>query len=201
MPTSSRTNAGVTRTLRAALKIGEDYVTIEESITLASDASDADIQAAVALGWRIYTQQREAVEAQISEMRDAYGSDRERPVLPSQLRTIDNLQRVLGWDAAHLANFLAERRLDITQLTRRQASAIIEQLRKLFDDQQRDEGPINKGQYDTLQRMASAANIDIDAAIQQHLAIDVPLAELTYGEAAQLLNALKSERPRPPRKN
>ena len=65
MPTPSRTDAGVTRTLRAALKIGEDYVTIEESITLARDASDADIQAAVALGWRIYTQQREIGRAHV----------------------------------------------------------------------------------------------------------------------------------------
>lgn len=197
MPTTPRHQSSVTRTLRAALKIGEDYITIEESITLASDASDADIQAAVALGLRIYTQQREAIEAQISETRDAYGSDRERPALPSQLRTIDNLQRVLGWDAAQLGAFLADRRLDITQLTRRQASVLIEHLRRQFDEQQRDEGPITKGQYDTLQRMANASHIDIQAAITQHLGIEVALAELTFGEATALLNALRSERPRP----
>lgn len=197
MPDSTHPASSVTRTLRAALKIGEDYVTIEESITLASDASDADIQAAVAFGWRVYTQQREAVEAQISELRDAYGSDRERAVLPSQLRTIDNLQRVLGWDAAQLATYLTERRLDITQLTRRQASTLIEHLRKLFDEQQRDEGPINKGQYDMIQRVATSSQTDIAEAIRHHLNIDVPLAELTYGEATQLLALLRNERPRP----
>lgn len=200
MPAPARPQSSVTRTLRAALKIGEDYVTIEESITLASDASDAEIDAAVAFGWRVYTRQREAIEAQISELRDAYGSDRERPALPSQLRAIENVQRVLNWDAAQLANFLAERRYDITQLTRRQASTIIEQLRRSVDEQQRAEGPITKGQYDTLQRLATSTHIDIDAAIRQHLNLDVPLAELTFGEATLLVNALRTERPRP-RKN
>ena len=196
MPAPARPQSSVTRTLRAALKIGEDYVTIEESITLASDASDDEIHAAVAFGWRVYTQQREAIEAQISEMRDAYGSDRERAALPSQLRTIDNLQRVLGWDAAQLANYLAERRLDITLLTRRQASTLIEQLRRLFDDQQRDEGPINKGQYDVIQRVATSTQTDIAAAIRQHLNIDVSLADLIYGEATRLIAMLRTELPR-----
>lgn len=196
MPTPTRPHASVTRTLRAALKIGEDYLTIEESITLASDASDADIAAAVNLGWRMYTQQREAIEAQISEARDTYGSDRERPVLPTQMRTIENLQQVLGWDAAHLAQFVAERRYDMSQLTRRQASSIIEQLRRVFDEQQRADGPITKGQYDALQRMATASHIDLDDAIRQHLNLDVPLTELTFGEATTLVNALRHERPR-----
>lgn len=196
MPNPSRPTSSVTRTLRAALKIGEDYLTIEESITLANDASDADIAAAVALGWRIYTQQREAIEAQISEARDTYGSDRERPVLPAQLRTIENLQRVLGWETSQLATFVAERRYDMSQLTRRQASTIIDQLRRQFDEQQRAEGPITKGQYDTVQRMATTSSIDIDDAIRRHLNIDVPLAELTFGEATVLVNALRTERPR-----
>ena len=85
MPPATRTQSSVTRTLRAAVKIGEDYVTIEESITLASDASDADIAAAVALGWRIYTQQVETEAGQF----DAWLQ------MAQSLTLIDNTQNSL----------------------------------------------------------------------------------------------------------
>ena len=134
------TESTVTRTFRAAVKIGEDYVTIEESIALPLNASDDDIANAVALGWRIYAQQRDAGEAQILEARESYGADRERGALPSQLQRIDDLQKILGWDATQLATYLQERRLDVRQLTRRQASHLIDQLRRLLDEQQRDDG-------------------------------------------------------------
>jgi hypothetical protein len=116
---------------------------------------------------------------------------------PSQLRTIDNLQRVLGWDAAQLTNFLAERTSRYHPAdTPAGIDLFIEQLRRLFDDQQRDEGPINKGQYDVIQRVATSTQTDIAAAIRQYLNLDVPLAELTYGEATQLISMLRTERPR-----
>jgi hypothetical protein len=187
----------VTRTFRAAVKIGEDYVTIEESIALPLDASDADIANAVALGWRIYAQQRDAGEAQILEARESYGADRERSALPSQLQRIDDLQKILGWDATQLATYLQERRLDVRQLTRRQASHLIDQLRRLLDEQQRDEGPITKGQHETLQRMATTYGLELDAAVGQYLGLDVPAEQLTFGEASKLTALLQPKRRRP----
>jgi hypothetical protein len=92
---------------------------------------------AVALGWRIYAQQRDAGEAQILEARESYGADRERGALPSQLQRIDDLQKILGWDAPQLAAYLQERRLDVRQLTRRQPQ-LIDQLRRLLDEQRHD---------------------------------------------------------------
>jgi hypothetical protein len=47
-----------------------------------------------------------------------------------------------------------------------------------------------------IQRVATTTQTDIAAAIRQHLNIDVPLAELTYGEATQLIAMLRTERPR-----
>jgi hypothetical protein len=186
----------VTRTFRAAVKIGEDYVTIEESIALPLDASDADIANAVALGWRIYAQQRDAGEAQILEARESYGADRERGALPSQLQRIDDLQKILGWDATQLATYLQERRLDVRQLTRRQASHLIDQLRRLLDEQRRDEGPITKGQHETLQRMAATYGLELDTAVGQYLGLDVPAEQLTFGEASKLTALMQPKRRR-----
>jgi hypothetical protein len=52
----ARPEATVSRTYRAAIRIGEDYVTLEETIVLPLDASDEEVAKAVDLGWRIYRQ-------------------------------------------------------------------------------------------------------------------------------------------------
>lgn len=186
----------VTRTFRAAVKIGEDYVTIEESIALPLDASDADIANAVALGWRIYAQQRDAGEAQILEARESYGSDRERGALTSQFQRIDELQKILGWDATQLTTYLQERRLDVHKLTRRQATQFIDQLRRILDEQQRDDGPITKNQHETLQRLVTSYGLDIDVAVGQYLDLDVEAMQLTFGEATKLIGLLQPKQRR-----
>ena len=67
----ARPEATVSRTYRAAIRIGEDYITLEETIVLPLDASDEEVAKAVDLGWRIYRTQREAIEAQIAGIREA----------------------------------------------------------------------------------------------------------------------------------
>src|SRR5204863_10039203 len=59
----------VSRTYRAAIRIGEDFITLGETVTLPLDASDEEVAQAVDLRWRIYRAQREAAEAQITDVR------------------------------------------------------------------------------------------------------------------------------------
>ncbi len=50
----------VSRTLRAAIKVGDHYWTVETALTLPVGATDADISAALALSARIYEAQQAA---------------------------------------------------------------------------------------------------------------------------------------------
>jgi len=61
----------ITRTLRAAIRLGEDFITVEEQVSLPCDATDDDIARAVELGQRIYAAQRAAVEQQVAAIRSA----------------------------------------------------------------------------------------------------------------------------------
>lgn len=190
----------VSRTYRAAVKIGEDYVTIEETITLDVDASDAQIAQAVELGWRMFKAQQDSAKAQILEARESYGDDRERIALPSQLERISDLQRILGWDAQHLADFLAERRLDGSKLSRRQASLVVDQLRRLIDEQQRDSAPAHASQLEAIKRKAAELNVEVEVAIAKVIGESASIDTLTYGEANQLIQRMQSGRKRAPSK-
>ncbi|HEU5086733.1 MAG TPA: hypothetical protein VFT99_04785, partial [Roseiflexaceae bacterium] len=64
----------VSRTYRAAVRIGEDFITLEETVTLPIDASDEEVEQAVDLGWRIYRAQRAAVEQQVAGVRETAGA-------------------------------------------------------------------------------------------------------------------------------
>lgn len=190
----------VSRTYRAAVKIGEDYVTIEETITLDVDASDEQIAQAVALGWRIFKAQQDSAKAQILEARESYGDDRERIALPSQLERISDLQRLLGWDAQQLADFLVERRLDGSKLSRRQATLVVDQLRRMIDEQQRDAAPAHASQIEAIKRKASELNVEVDVAIAKVIGESATIESLTYGEANQLIQRMQSGRKRTPSK-
>jgi hypothetical protein len=193
-PQTGESDGHIARTLRMAVKIGEDYVTIEETITLPVGASDAQIQEAVDLGWRIYTQQRDAAEAQILEARESYGGDNERPALPSQRQRISDLQQRLTWDDATYARFVAERGWDMATLTRQQASQIVQLMRRVYDDYQRQNAPANRRQISDLQRLATRLNVDINGMMTRQYGDDVTIDNLTYGEAAQLMQALEKQR-------
>lgn len=190
----------VSRTYRAAVKIGEDYVTIEETITLDIDATDAQIAQAVELGWRMFKAQQDSAKAQILEARESYGDDRERIALPSQLERISDLQRLLGWDAQQLADFLAERRLDGSKLSRRQASLVVDQLRRLIDEQQRDAAPAHASQIEAIRRKAGELHVEVEVAIAKVIGEHATIDTLTYGEANQLIQRMQSGRKRTPTK-
>lgn len=124
----------VARTYRAAIRQGEDYITVEETATLPFDATDEEIQTAVDTGLRIFTAQREAVEAQVAQIRaSAPDHVAEEPASDGQRRLIDTLaQEDLDWTLAELDEFAAERGItDWTALTKRQASGLIDALKAL----------------------------------------------------------------------
>ena len=61
----------VTRLMRASIKLGDDFVTIEECVVLPIGASDTQIADAVTTGLRIFQAQQSAIEEQISGLRSA----------------------------------------------------------------------------------------------------------------------------------
>ena len=196
----AQSEPSISRTYRAAVKIGEDYVTIEETITLDVEASDEQIAQAVELGWRIFKAQQDSAKAQILEARESYGDDRERIALPSQLERISDLQRILGWDAQQLTDFLAERRLDGSKLSRRQASLVVDQLRRLIDENQRDSAPAHTSQLEAIKRKAAELNVEVEVAITKVIGESASIDTLTYGEANQLIQRMQSGRKRAPSK-
>ncbi len=131
----------VSRTFRAAIRIGEDFYTVEETITLPSDAGDEEIAQAVDTGMRMYMAQRAAAEQQIREMRAQVASsplpvqirDPEAPASDKQRAYMDYLLNELGWDAGRLHTFASERQFDVLTLNKREASELIDQLKALLE--------------------------------------------------------------------
>jgi hypothetical protein len=122
------TDTSITRTMRAAIRIGEDFYTLEETITLPADANEAAITQAVALGWQIYRAQRAAAEAQIEEMR---GSIVAAPILASekQRNYIAALQTQAGWSSEQLAHAATGLGFDLATMTHAQASVLIDAMK------------------------------------------------------------------------
>ena len=135
MPTNAQPT--VSRTFRAAIRIGEDFYTVEETITLPIDAGDEEIAQAVDAGMRMYEAQRAAAEAQIRELRAQVVSnplpiqirDPEAPASDKQRAYMDYLLNELGWDSGRLHEFAAERQFDVLTLNKREASELIDQLK------------------------------------------------------------------------
>jgi hypothetical protein len=131
----------VSRTYRAAIRIGEDFITLEETIALPLDASDEEVAQAVELGWRIYRAQREAVEAQILSVRETVGApapivvrDPDSPASEKQRNYIATLQDNLAWTSEQLATYADEQRVDLVTMTKGQASTFIDGLKKLAEE-------------------------------------------------------------------
>lgn len=129
----------VTRTFRAAVKIGDDYYTIEETIALPPTAGDDEISQAVATGLRVYEAQRAAVEEQLRGLREQLVAqplpvqirEPDAPASEKQRTYMDYLLKELGWDNERLATFAVERNLNILTLTKREASELIDQLKQI----------------------------------------------------------------------
>jgi hypothetical protein len=138
MPKQEETvQTSVTRTLRAAVKVGDDYYTIEETITLPPTASDDQISQAVATGLRMYEAQRAAVEAQVRDLREHVVSqplpvqirEPDAPASEKQRQYMEYLLKELGWDNERLITFANERMLNLLTLTKREASELIDELK------------------------------------------------------------------------
>lgn len=130
----------VTRTLRAAVKIGDDYYTVEETIALPPTANDDEIAQAVAMGMRIYEAQRTAVEGQVRALREQIVAhavpvqirEPDAPASEKQRAYMEYLLKELSWDNERLAAFAAERSLNVLTLTKREASELIDDLKNIL---------------------------------------------------------------------
>ena len=140
-PRKSGDERTISRTYRAAIRIGEDFITLEETIALPIDASDEEVAQAVDLGWRIYRAQREAAEAQASEIRSAIGTpqpftmrDPDAPASDKQRNYIATLQEQISWNSEQLAAYAEEQEVDLVTMTKSQASVFIDGLKKLSEE-------------------------------------------------------------------
>ena len=129
----------ITRIYRAAIRSGDDYITIEETIALPPTASDADISQAVDTGLRIFRAQQAAVEAQVASIRDAHPAapvriaDPEAPASEKQRSYLEYLVTTLELPDAHMQTTLREHGTSYETLTKSQASEIIDRLKGQLD--------------------------------------------------------------------
>lgn len=204
------TTGSVTRTFRTAMRIGEDFFTLEESIVLPLDASNEEIAQAVALGWRIYHAQREALESQAALVREAYAArapggsatavrDPDAPASEKQRNYISLLQNDLVWSNEQLSSYADEQGIDLVRLTRGQASSFIDGLKKVAEERGAyragtgDEGAaMTARQQQALQRLAHERGAALEAEVQQRFGVAV--SELTNRQAGELIMEWQGQR-------
>ena len=217
MPRKNGDERSVSRTYRAAIRIGEDFITLEETVTLPVDASDDDIAQAVDLGLRIYRAQREAVEAQIAGIRETIGApppitvrDPDAPASDKQRNFIATLQDTLNWSSDQLTSYASEHSVDLVTLTKGQASTFIDGLKKLAEERatyndgaktrsERADGshasrsgevaPINDKQLNALERLAFQHGLDLDGESRRRFGVTTH--NLTSEQASTLLRDLQ----------
>jgi hypothetical protein len=209
----------VTRTYRAAIRIGEDFITLEETIALPLDASDEEVQRAVDLGWRIYAAQREAVAQQVAGVREAQGQggpitvrDPDAPASEKQRNYIAALQDDLSWTNEQMAAYAGEHSVDLVTMTKGQASGFIDGLKKLADDRTRYQAepaqsravsepradqnqPASDRQLAALARIAQSRAVDLEVEAEQRFG--VASSALSDGQARAMLSEWQA---RPARK-
>ena len=126
---------GVTRIYRVASKIGEDFHTVEMTVTLPVGATDAEITEAIDLGTRIYQAQSTAMLAEISALRAAIPPVpllRPSPPTQPQLDKVGQLQARLS--AATTAAVYKELNIPgVAPQTKAQASALIDRLKAIVN--------------------------------------------------------------------
>jgi hypothetical protein len=195
MATPTPSERSVTRTYRAAVRLGEDFITLEETITLPLDASDEDVQRAVDLGWRIYAAQREAVAQQVATVREAQGQpapitvrDPDSPASEKQRNYIAALQEDLSWTNEQLASYAGDHSVDLVTLTKGQASGFIDSLKKVAEERPRysaEQGraraiaeappaasqPASEKQLQALARIAQTRAVDLEAETTERFGV------------------------------
>ncbi len=212
MATPSSHERSVTRTYRAAVRLGEDYITLEETITLPLTASDDDVQQAVELGLRIYRAQREAVDQQVAGIREAQGApaaitvrDPEAPASEKQRNYIATLQDNLTWSSDQLSTYAGEHSVDLVTLTKGQASSFIDGLKKLADERVRYQAeprpraiaddpladgvgsqPASEKQLQALARLAQSRALDLDQESERRFGVSS--SDLSDEQARMLLS-------------
>lgn len=217
---STPTMPMIARTLRAAVKLGDNYWTVEETITLPTNATDEEIAVTVATGLRIYEAQRIAVEEQVCVLRDqlppplATMREPDAPASEKQRTYMEYLLREIGWDTNRLNAFAAERNLNVLTLTKREASELIDLLKhvkagapiEVVAPQQalvatqpaRQRQTVGESatqrQIRALERLIEERGIDVDAELHERFG-DRNLADLSMDEAGQLLSEWQ-QRPR-----
>jgi nucleotide-binding universal stress UspA family protein len=209
-PQNSDTRS-VTRTYRAAVRLGEDFITLEETITLPPNASDDEVREAVELGWRIYRAQREAVEQQVASVREAQGGpaaitvrDPDAPASDKQRNYIATLQDNLAWSNDQLSAYATEHKVDLVTMTKGQASGFIDGLKKLADERVRyqaesrtrpaaddplaDGGaqPASERQLQALARLAQSRALDLDEETERRFGVGS--TDLSDEQARMLLS-------------
>ncbi len=214
----------VSRTFRAAIRIGEDFYTVEETVTLPIDAGDEEIAQAVDTGMRIYKAQRAAAEGQIRELRDQVVSsplpvqirEPDAPASDKQRAYMDYLLNELGWDSDRLHDFAAERNFDILKLNKREASELIDQLKSLLEARNGEDQPdaveaerpaapprqailpvgdlATARQIKALERLAEERGIDVTSELHGRYG-GRTFEQLSIDEAGQLLTEWQ-QRPR-----
>jgi hypothetical protein len=163
-PQAERPDRTITRTYRTAVKIGEDFITLEETISLPIDASDEEVTQAVDLGWRIYRAQRAAVEEQIAHVRE-HGApatpitikDPDSPASDKQRHYIAALQEDLTWSSEQIGSYAREQQIDLVTMTKGQASSFIDGLKRLAEDRASYETPQNGAPGVAMQAAAPVA--------------------------------------------
>lgn len=212
MPTPKHDERSVTRTYRTAIKLGEDYLTIEETVTLPIDASDEEVQQAIELGWRIFRAQREAVEQQIAGVRETQPApapitvrDPDAPASDKQRNYIATLQDNLSWTNEQLTTYADDHGVDLVTMTKGQASGFIDGLKKLADERTRYNAdtraravaddpladgvgsqPASERQLQALARLAQSRALDLDAETERRFG--VAGADLSDEQARMLLS-------------
>ncbi|NTW02511.1 MAG: hypothetical protein HGA19_14735 [Oscillochloris sp.] len=223
MSTPTLSERSVSRTYRAAIRLGEDFVTLEETIALPLDASDEEIQRAVDLGWRIYTAQRDAVAQQVATVRETQGysapitvRDPDSPASEKQRNYIAALQEDLSWTNDQLAGYAGELSVDLVTMTKGQASGFIDNLKKITEDRSRysvEQGrikvvndqpaggdqPASEKQLQALHRIAQSRSLDLDAETQHRFTVSSNA--LTDEQARTLLSEWQSRPNRTARKS
>ena len=222
-PRKSGDDRMVSRTYRAAIRLGEDFITLEETVSLPIDASDEEVTQAVDLGWRIYRAQREAADAQVADIRSSAPApapitirDPDAPASDNQRNYIANLQDKLAWNSEQLASYADEQQVDLVTMTKGQASAFIDGMKKLAEDRapygdsprkpqnaraeeptngarSADGNPVNEKQLHALERLAQNNGMDLDMEARRRYG--VVAHGLTYDQASTLLRELQRQGP------
>lgn len=161
----------VTRTMRAAVKVGDDYFTIEETISLQPGATEDQIAQAICTGMMIYDVQCQAVEEQIQELRGRAASrpapirEPDAPASEKQRQYLEYLLKELGWSNEQLVQFATERQRNLLTLTKCECSELIDELKGVLAEQQ-ERNAKQAEQRDAERNLGAQPTIeDIDRAM------------------------------------